>query len=284
MKKTYQALKAILMSVAVAFMASCVDEFEYQPATDSNGKPATETGFITSNLSVLDLENNEPQTFEITVERPDDSAPGTIKLVSDNAKFKVPQAVEFKAGEKSKKVTISFDMQPASTEKVNIKVADDQAYTYANTELNLTVNRYILHHANWDSWYYGWMFENISIMEFPKGTYTIKGLHAKADWIDSDLGTITFRKTEDGLLHMNPQYIHKQKWNNDGLKDYWIVGFWYGDSEQLWKKEDIKNLKHDECGKYHPEDDTFELWFHWYSPDFGWWTNNQKPEWIALLD
>ncbi|MFR5270843.1 MAG: hypothetical protein ACLTGI_10205 [Hoylesella buccalis] len=63
-------------------------------------------------------------------------------------------------------------MQPASTEKVNIKVDDAQAYDYGNTELDITVNRYILHHANWDSWYYGWMFKNIDFMEFPKGTYT----------------------------------------------------------------------------------------------------------------
>lgn len=283
MKKTFQTFKAILLFVSVAFLASCVEEYEYEPAAIADSSVATQKAYILTAKTVLDLENSEPQKLELTVGRPDGSAAAAIRLISNNSKFKVPQSVEFKAGEKIKKININFDMQPASTEKVNIKVDDAQAYDYANTELDITVNRYILHHANWDSWYYGWMFKNIDVMEFPKGTYTIKGLHAKADWIDSDMGTITFWKDKENILHMKPQYIHKQKWNNDGMKDFWIVGL-YSDSEKLWKKADIDALTKDECGKYYPDDDTFELWLHWYSPDWGWWTNNNNPEWIALLD
>ncbi len=263
-------------------MGACVEEYEYEPAT-ADSSVATQKAYILTAKTVLDLENSEPQKLELTVGRPDGSAAATIHLITNNSKFKVPQSVEFKAGEKTKKINVNFDMQPASTEKVNIKVDDAQAYDYGNTELDITVNRYILHHANWDSWYYGWMFKNIDVMEFPKGTYTIKGLHAKAEWIDSDMGTITFWKDSENILHMKPQYIHTQKWNNDGMKDFWIVGL-YSDSEKLWKKADIDALTKDECGKYYPDDDTFELWLHWYSPDWGWWTNNENPEWIALLD
>ncbi|MFR5270842.1 MAG: hypothetical protein ACLTGI_10200 [Hoylesella buccalis] len=81
---------------------------------------------------------------------------------------------------------------------------------------------------------------------------------------------------------MKPQYIHTQKWNNDGMKDFWIVGL-YSDSEKLWKKADIDALTKDECGKYYPDDDTFELWLHWYSPDLRMCgPNNGEPERIAL--
>lgn len=284
MKKTYHTLRAILLFVCVTLCASCVEEYEYEPASLTAGKPETEQAFLLTNSNVIYLENSMSQTLEVNVVRPDKSAAGSIKLVSDNDKFKVPQSIDFKAGEKSKLVKINFDMKPTTSEQVTIKVADENAYNYASTKVNITVNRYTKHSANWQSWFYDYTFKDVEIMECPKNTFTIRGQHFKANWIDSDLSNITFWKDEKGFLHMKPQYIHRQNWNDAGLKDFWIVGLWFPDSGELWKKSDIDALTKDECGKYHPEDDTFELWFHWYSPDFGWWINNQQAEWIGLLD
>ena len=174
--------------------------------------------------------------------------------------------------------------RPTTSEQVTIKAADENAYNYASTKVNIMVYRYTTHHANWQSWFYDYTFKNIKIIECPKNTFIIRGLHVKNKLVDSDLGDITFWKDKNGLLHIKPQYIHQQNWNDAGLKDFWIVGSLNGDSKELWKKADIDALTNDECGKYHPEDDTFELWFHWYSPDFNYWSNNEKPERIALLD
>ena len=128
MKKTFQTFKAILLFVSVAFLASCVEEYEYEPAAIADSSVATQKAYILTAKTVLDLENSEPQKLELTVGRPDGSAAAAIRLIANNSKFKVPQSVEFKAGEKTKKINVNFDMQPASTEKVNIKVDDAQAY------------------------------------------------------------------------------------------------------------------------------------------------------------
>ena len=53
-------MKAILLFVSVALLASCVEEYEYEPAT-ADSSVATQKAYILTAKTVLDLENSEPQ-------------------------------------------------------------------------------------------------------------------------------------------------------------------------------------------------------------------------------
>ena len=55
MKKTFQTFKAILLFVSVAFLASCVEEYEYEPAAIADSSVATQKAYILTAKTVLDL-------------------------------------------------------------------------------------------------------------------------------------------------------------------------------------------------------------------------------------
>lgn len=266
---------------AIALMglsfSSCVDDYDYTPAKKDNAGKA----YVFAEDLNVEFIGDEKQTLEILVGRPDSTEAGSVHLVSSNPKFQVPAEVKFAAGERTKLLTISCNIEPTTSEKVTIKVADNEAYDYGLSTADFTVTRYKEHPVNWQSWYYGLTFKNISLLEGPGRTFILRGAYAKADWIDSKIEDIKFQIDDENLIHIKPQPVHYQSWDDEN-RQYWISGWWFGDASDMYKTSDILKTP-DTCGEYKPDDGIMRMFFHWYVPDFGVWTNG-GPEIIGLLD
>lgn len=273
--RIYGGLFAVaLMGLSVS---ACVEEYEYTPAEKDNANKA----YIFAEELNIEFIEDEKQTFDILVGRPDSSQAGSVHLVSSNPKFKIPSELEFAAGERTKLLTISCDLEPATSEKVTIKVADNEVYNYGLANADITVTRYKKYSVNWQSWYYGLTFKNIDLLEGPDRTFILRGAYAKADWIDSKVEDIKFQIDEENLIHIQPQSVHYQNWQDEN-REFWISGWWLGDATDMYKTADILKTP-DTCGEYLPDDGIMRMFFHWYVPDFAVGANG-GPEIIALPD
>ena len=81
------------------------------------------------------------QKLTIKVGRPDSTQAATIALSADNSKFKVPSTISFAAGEGTKSVDVTFDMETGTSEGVCIAVAPENAYQYGVDSLKLSITR-----------------------------------------------------------------------------------------------------------------------------------------------
>lgn len=85
---------------------------------------------------------DKAQSFELTFGRYNESQAATVDLqVKDNNnKFNVP-ALSFAAGEKIKKINISYDLAIGSSSQLTIIIPKEQAYWYGNDSITISVKR-----------------------------------------------------------------------------------------------------------------------------------------------
>jgi len=136
MKKIF--LYAFVMLAGFVGMASCTEEYDYEPASvddmGGNGSlSASEDG--TAYMFTPDAE----QLITFNVSRINADEAGDIALVSDNSKVTVPETVSFEAGEQTKTVTATCNVEVGGNESVTISVAAEDAFLYAQNALTFTI-------------------------------------------------------------------------------------------------------------------------------------------------
>lgn len=131
-KYAYVALFAVLA------LASCGDDYDYSPA---NPKEQGGNATIEASESSYMFLPGETQEISFTVSRVDTTQAGTVNLTSNSEYFPV-EPVSFKAGEKSKTVTLTGNMPVGKSENVAISVADDDAFLYGTKEVHFAVSVY----------------------------------------------------------------------------------------------------------------------------------------------
>ena len=202
MKKLSKYIYAILVgAVVLVVTASCTDEYEYTPASAAKGY-----AFINvEDTTVLGFLPSAAQTFNVKVFRSDSIHAGTVHLKSSNSKFEVPAEINFAAGEKTKLVPITFNMAEASTDTVNISVAENEAYEYGATSLTYFITRYQMHQGTYVSGLYNTQFDT-PIYKTGEETYLIP--HSSEGW-DFDI-TFTIKKDNSVVIPAQQAFTHSQ--------------------------------------------------------------------------
>lgn len=125
-----------LICVAAISLTSCYDEEggDYTPATPDAG------AYIYADATSLVYTADDDQVLTISVGRTDYSEASTVSLSSDNPAFNIPSSISFDAGEKTKDVQVTFDIQGGTTEKVTFSVTNGTT-AYGASSMTFTITR-----------------------------------------------------------------------------------------------------------------------------------------------
>ncbi len=193
MKKIFKYAYVALAGMLVINLASCKDEYSYEgPGAEDPG------AFISVDATSLKYAADDEQILDFTLTRTNADAAEEIKLTCDNNKFQVPSSVSFAAGEKSKNISVPFNMTGGTTEKVTIAVAEESATVYGIGTANFTIYRDFVWEYLGDGVYSCWLFGQA----WPQPVYRAEGtcIFKLTDCITTGYD-ITFELTED-LQHL----------------------------------------------------------------------------------
>lgn len=264
------------MAACTVMFAACTEEYEYQPALKGEGGNAYIVG---KTYTTLGYQGNDALTFQLKLQRTDAANAESVKLTSDNPSIKLPAAVEFKAGEKTKVVDIPFDSPEASTQKVVISLAPENASHYGVTSATYVLEHYKTHKADYESKWFGNTWNNVTVLE--AGSRHYKLLIPLNDFNGNRFQPIEFVVNENNDVFVYPQPAYADRSFKGDVLMLYVVGNWNGDASQLYNDADIEKVS-GYAGKYIPEENAFYLNFFWYAPNYGWWGWNNET--IYLLD
>lgn len=130
-KYTFAAILGVLT------FASCTNEYDYEPAdaTNMGGNgwvKASEAG--TTYMFVP----GEEQTITFIVGRVNAEQAGSVKLTSSD-KLNVPSVVEFAAGEESKEVTATANVEVGGNETLTVSVAEGEGFLYSQNVVSFSI-------------------------------------------------------------------------------------------------------------------------------------------------
>lgn len=125
----------LLAAVVGGALASCSDDHDYTPGEKDAGS------YLYTDATSYSFLPEDEQTIVVNVGRTDATKAEKVKLSVDNENFSIPSSVSFAAGEKSKKVNLTFDITTGTTEKVIISVDPKNSTVYGTDSLALTVTR-----------------------------------------------------------------------------------------------------------------------------------------------
>jgi len=131
-KYAYFALFGMLMAT------SCTDDYEYDPAspTDQGGNAYLEES---EDGTAFTFTPADEQTIKFVVARLNAEEAETISLESDNEKVVVPATVEFAAGEESKEVTATCNVEVGGEETVTVSLADGDGFLYKRNAITFSI-------------------------------------------------------------------------------------------------------------------------------------------------
>ncbi len=138
MKNIKNLLSVLMVLIALATIHSCKDDAPVYVLAEKQvgGVQAFIYENTPSNLSVTP----DKQTFELTFGRKNESQAATVDLqvIDKDDKFDVP-ALSFAAGEKTKKINVSFNLAITESRQLTIIIPKEQSYLYGNDSLTITV-------------------------------------------------------------------------------------------------------------------------------------------------
>jgi hypothetical protein len=178
MKKLFKFSYIALFAILAVALNACTDDYEYDAPSVNNAG-----AYLSASKTTMAFTPDLQQTFTFNVSRHDSTTAQTIKLKSDNAKFTVPAEVAFAAGEKTKTVSVNFDIPTGSTEKLTVSVDSTDAYIYGAQALTFTIQRFnqlaglFVSAAMEDQW-------DVVIYEMGNGGYRIVDCYATGKNID----------------------------------------------------------------------------------------------------
>ena len=136
-KKLFTYSQAIFcMALALSFSA-CTDEVDRDPSpVQTEGVQAY---FYQDEQTDYSFLPDEEQTFTFTIGRQTTEA-ATVHLTSDNTSFTVPQTVDFAAGEISKEVTVTFNLEIGESASFTLALGEGENYTYGASSMTFNVS------------------------------------------------------------------------------------------------------------------------------------------------
>jgi hypothetical protein len=172
MKNIFKYTFAVLLGAMAA--VSCTNEYEYDaPSATEQGGNAT----ISASQTTFVYVPGQEQACNITVARIDSTQAQTISLTCDNTKFSVPSSVSFAAGERTKEVAVTSNVESGGSEVANIAIGSEDAFIYGANAVQLTVNVYRSFAGVYASSFYSAQWD-IVIYELAKGSYLIPDAYA----------------------------------------------------------------------------------------------------------
>ncbi len=264
-----------MVATAVTF-AGCTDEYDYQPAQKGEGGNAYIVG---QTHTVLGFQGDDPLTFQIKLQRTNTDAAESVKLTSDNPSIKLPDKVDFAAGEKNKTVDIPFDTPEATTQTAVIAVAPENASHYGVTSATYVLEHYKVHKADYQSKWFGNTWNDITVLE--SGNRHYKLLIPLKDRNGNAFQPVEMVVDDKNEVYVYPQPAYADISNAGDLVMLYVVGNWNGDASKLYTDADIEKVS-GYAGQYDPKEEAFYLNFFWYAPNYGWWGWNDET--IYLLN
>lgn len=137
-KKLFTYSQAIVcMALALSFNA-CTDEVDRDPSpVQTEGVQAY---FYQDEQTDYSFLPDDEQTFTFTIGRQTTEA-ATVHLTSDNTSFTVPQTVDFAAGEISKVVTVTFNIEIGESASLTLALGEGENYTYGASAMTFNISR-----------------------------------------------------------------------------------------------------------------------------------------------
>ena len=137
-KNLFKYSQAIVcMALALSFNA-CTDEVDRDPSpVQTEGVQAY---FYQDTQTEYSFLPEDEQTFTFMVGRQTTDA-ATVHLTSDNASFTVPQTIDFAAGETSKTVTVTCDLEIGESASLTLTLGEGDTYVYGATEMIFNISR-----------------------------------------------------------------------------------------------------------------------------------------------
>lgn len=137
-KKLFTYSQAIFsMALALSFSA-CTDEVDRDPSpVQTEGVQAY---FYQDEQTDYSFLPDEEQTLTFTIGRQTTEA-ATVHLTSDNTSFTVPQTVDFAAGEISKEVTVTFNLEIGESASLTLTLGEGDTYTYGAAAMTFNISR-----------------------------------------------------------------------------------------------------------------------------------------------
>lgn len=127
----------LIVALVSLVMASCTDEYDYEPNTVSDNEGA----YILADETSLVFTEEEEQSLTFTVHRHNTAEAKAYKLYCSELSINVPAEVSFEAGEESKSITVDFNL-PSGTidQEIVVGVSDEDAYIYGAHSQTFTVS------------------------------------------------------------------------------------------------------------------------------------------------
>lgn len=170
--KTKKINLAVLLLIVGLVFSACKDEeiIETPSPIQEGGMQAyiydnTPRSFVVT--------PDKPQTLEISFGRYNEADAATVdlKVIDPDNMFNVP-TLTFAAGEKTKKIVITYDMELGTNSDLTLVIPKDQAYWYGNDSIKLNVSRdYTWLEAGVVSFNSGWagVTEDVKIQKAKEG-------------------------------------------------------------------------------------------------------------------
>lgn len=243
------SLLAATFALSMTFTA-CTSEYEYEPG------PSIEEGqsgnvFFDDAETTIELMPEDDQSITVTLIRVDSTEAQTVALTNSNADvFTAPTTVDFAAGERTKDITIKFDIAQGSSEKFTLAVSEKDAFTYGDTELTFKITRFIVYSGVFVSSVYGDSFE-VDIYRVGESLYLLPNAYDYK-------APLYFSVGEENKVFVEPQYA----WFDEEYGEVWMIGNALNDADATGEGSG-------EAGTFDPETGLFDLKLLFYVPDLG---------------
>ena len=136
MNKIFKYFMMVVVAIAGLSLASCSDDDDNYTVGEASDGAYLYADFATKTF--LPADN---QTFVINVGRTNTSGEQSFELKCDNDKFTVPSSVNFKAGESTVAVPVTFNIELGSTETAQFTIPTDKSTTYGDDTISVSITR-----------------------------------------------------------------------------------------------------------------------------------------------
>ena len=136
MNKIFKYFMMIAIAIAGLSFASCSDDDDNYTVGE-----ASDGAYLYSDFSSKTFLPDDNQTFTINVGRTSTTGEQSFELKCDNDKFTVPSTVNFKAGESTVVVPVTFNIDLGATETVQFTIPTDKSSVYGDDTISVSITR-----------------------------------------------------------------------------------------------------------------------------------------------
>ena len=128
----------MMVAIAIAGLsfASCSDDDDNYTVGE-----ASDGAYLYSDFSSKTFLPDDNQTFTINVGRTNTTGEQSFELKCDNDKFTVPSTVNFKAGESTVVVPVTFNIDLGATETAQFVIPTEKSTTYGDDTISVSITR-----------------------------------------------------------------------------------------------------------------------------------------------